>query len=420
MTLKNVKSMVYLYSSFLRIKKLVIYINPPYAEAPQRKFENEGKIGVEQSLVNKKYVEKLGQGNRELFVQFLTRIYFEIPNCIIAEFSKLKILTSQHFVDFRNFYLAKILNGFVCPASSFDNVKGKFPIGFLIWDTSNNQKFKKIKVNVYDKNGIKLRKKSFYNYENSEYINDWVKPYRADINKNQLIGKFPFMGNDFQQQNIIQINHHKMVYNKAAGQFLINQKNVLYACIYFAVRKCIEANWLNDRDQFLFPNKKWVKDLEFQSDCLAYTLFTNNIQSTFGVNHWIPFTEKEVNSREKFESDFMARYIARKVNTEVTYDLFSKVEKDDQVPLIFSSSAKAVFDAGRELWRYYHKHPNINVNASLYDIREYFQGRNEKGTMNKTSNDESYNKLIGDLRDRLKDLAKNIEPKVYEYGFLKK
>ena len=96
-----------------------------------------------------------------------------------------------------------------------------------------------------------------------------------------------------------------------------------------------------------------------------------------------------------------------------------KMNYSGTTPLEFSDEAKAVFYAGRELWRYYHKQPNINVNASLYDIREYFQGRNAKGTMNKTSKDEVYNKLIGDLRYRLKDLAKKIEAKVYHYGFLK-
>ena len=39
--------------------------------------------------------------------------------------------------------------------------------------------------------------------------------------------------------------------------------------------------------------------------------------------------------------------------------------------------------------------------------------------MNKTSNDEKYTELISDLRNKMKLLAKEIEPKVYEYGFLK-
>ena len=60
-----------------------------------------------------------------------------------------------------------------------------------------------------------------------------------------------------------------------------------------------------------------------------------------------------------------------------------------------------------------------NVNASLYDITEYFQGRNDAGRMNSKSDDTTYMALIGDLRSKLSLLADAIKPKVYEYGFLK-
>lgn len=404
-------------------KKLVIYINPPYKEASNKKtltVRDEGNRAVEQSMINKKYAEKLGQGNAELFAQFLTRIYFEIDGCIIGEFSTLKTLSGPHFINFRQFFLAKLEKAFVIPADSFDNVVGKFPIGFKIWDTSKKEKFNCIEVAVFDKNNINIGQKKYYSYDNSQYINDWIKPFRADIKKNQLIGKFPFKGSDFQNQNIIQIVHNKMDYNTEAGHFFINQKNVLYACIYFAVRKCIKATWINDRDQFLFPNKKWEKDLEFQSDCLAYTLFTNNIQSKYGINHWIPFTENEVKARTKFESNFMSLYISGKINTDTTLDLFSKIEKNIQKALEFSPEAKAVFNAGKELYKYYHQQKDCNVNASLYDIKDFFQGRTAAGRMNSKSDDATYSKLLKDLNKALEILAKRIEPKIYEFGFLKK
>ena len=79
---------------------------------------------------------------------------------------------------------------------------------------------------------------------------------------------------------------------------------------------------------------------------------------------------------------------------------------------MFSEEAKEVFDA---LWKYYHGQENINVNASLYDIREFFQGRNNKGKMNNSSNDETYMELIRELRNKLKFLANKIKPKIYEY-----
>jgi hypothetical protein len=76
-----------------------------------------------------------------------------------------------------------------------------------------------------------------------------------------------------------------------------------------------------------------------------------------------------------------------------------------------------------ELWKYYHAKTKGNntvpVNASFYDIREYFQGRSSNGKMNNISTDETYNKIIKTLRNNVKLLAQKIEPKIYEYGFLK-
>ena len=98
---------------------------------------------------------------------------------------------------------------------------------------------------------------------------------------------------------------------------------------------------------------------------------------------------------------------------------------DGTVPLTLSAEAQAVMDAGRELWRYYHQRPiaKEKPNASFYDIRLYFQGtkttKSGKQQMNTESDDPIYTALITDLRQKLKELAKKIEPKVYEYGFLK-
>ena len=127
------------------------------------------------------------------------------------------------------------------------------------------------------------------------------------------------------------------------------------------------------------------KGYRVSNDCLTFTLFSNNIQSKYGTNHWIPFTEQEVNAREKFESIFMTDFIKGKPKppskSSITIPMLFEPEtpfgRKNNTPLVFSAEAKAVFDAGRELWIYYHQQPNCNVNASLYDIREHFQGRNE-------------------------------------------
>jgi hypothetical protein len=405
-------------------KKLVIYINPPYAEASDKKTlgGKEGKSGVEQSAINKKYAKLLGQGNAELFAQFLIRINKEINGSIVGEFSTLKILQGSHFSDFRLNYKASLEKMFVVPADTFDNVKGKFPIGFMIWDSSKDINFKSIITDVYDRTGNFSNQKEIIAYDNSHFINEWIKPFRADKKDFNLIGKFPFKGNDFQNQNMVAVVHPNMLYNKEAGQFLINSKNLIIACIYYAVRKCIEATWINDRDQFLFPKNGWQSDFEFQNNSFTYTLFNNNIQSQYGSNHWIPFTEQEVNAKAKFESNFMADFIKGKIKKEIENESFFKDEvSHERKPLVFSEEATAVFDSGRKLWKYYHTQNdvNINVNASFYDIRAYFQGTNAQGRMNTRSEDITYTKLIADLRNKLAVLADKIKPKVYEYGFLR-
>lgn len=43
-------------------------------------------------------------------------------------------------MKFRETFKAEFLAGFLCPADTFDNVKGQFPIGFLVWDLDENNK----------------------------------------------------------------------------------------------------------------------------------------------------------------------------------------------------------------------------------------------------------------------------------------
>lgn len=118
-------------------KKLIIFINPPYAEASSGNTalgKGSNKPNIQDTMVGNQYKEILCRANRELFVQFFIRIYKEIPHCKLASFSKLKYINGNAFVDFRKTFKAKFLAGFLCPADTFDNVKGQFPIGFLVWD----------------------------------------------------------------------------------------------------------------------------------------------------------------------------------------------------------------------------------------------------------------------------------------------
>ena len=417
-------------------KKLVVYINPPYAEVSSK--AEKGKVGVNQTKTHTKYSPILGTAGRELFAQFLIRIYSEINGVTIAEFSKLKILQGSAFLNLKNYFQSKLEKIFLAPADTFDNVKGQFPIGFKIWNTNNKEIFTNILADIYDKNGNFIGLKGLFSVTKDQYINKFISIHKT-TNENNIGFMDGINGNDFQHNNIVYILNTKEQLPNPRGIW-INKNNLIPVSIYFSVRKVIQANWLNDRDQFLNPNNDWQNDTEFQNDCLAFSLFSNNIHTKFGTNHWIPFTEQEVNAQAKFASSFMTDFIKGKIKQEPTASNLFETETASSLqgntPLQFSAEATAVFDAGRALWKYYHSHPSTssgyaassgysgelktyNVNASLYDIREYFQGRNDAGRMNSKSDDTTYMALIGDLRSKLSLLADAIKPKVYEYGFLK-
>lgn len=216
----------------------------------------------------------------------------------------------------------------------------------------------------------------------------------------------------------------------------ITPKNLIPTSIYLSVRHCIKATWINDRDQFLAPNTKWEKDTEFHSDCLIFMLFhgQNKITSKEGINHFIPFSEKELDAAEAFESHFMQDFLQGKIKIsnkkkkgQQEFD-FQSDELEDTFtptkPLIFSDEAKEVLQAGKELFKHYHTQAkdkeNYNPNAALYDIKAHFQGFNDKDKMNppQKAKDEAYKDKLGELNYALKNLAKKIEVKVYEYEFL--
>lgn len=410
-------------------KKLIIYINPPYAEAASAKtVTGTGANKAGTSIGNRTYnlyKGRIGSACNELFAQFLVRVYHELSLCKIAEFSTLKTLQSSNFQEFRRLFRAKLEKIFLAPADTFDNVKGKFPIGFKIWDTAIPEVFDHITADIYDKSGF-IGKRSIR--PESSFINPW---YSMHYPKNKgkeftSIGIMNTRGNDFQNAKYIRIT----TLDNRNHTNHITPENLIVSCIYLSVRHCIPATWINDRDQFATPFSSWESDAVFHSDCLAYTLFhgQNRISSQEGTNHWIPFTEQEVHAPTLFKSHFMTDFIAGKLYKEEessSNELFEHEAPQQTLiprkPMTFSPEATAVFDAGRALWCYYFAQAGSEADpdAALYDIRLHFQGRDTKGKMNSDSPDAKYMELIGTLRQALKLLARKIEPKVYEHGFLR-
>ena len=320
----------------------------------------------------------------------------------------------------------------------------------MMWDLSKKEQIQNITCDVFSENVEFIAQKKFFAYDENMFITDWYRMYHTRTMNDNILGAIGLYGSDFQHNNFIRITNA----NKHPNRWtFITANNLIPTCVYLSVRHAIKATWLNDRDQFLYPNEMWEKDSEFQNDCLVFALFhgQNRISAKEGVNHFIPFSESEVEAKEAFESHFMYKFIKGKIKIDSTTTSKAKQSKFSDAdlelesksfipnkPLEFSTEAQAVFEAGKEIYKYYHQnfeqipeihsqhkdefYKNYNPNVSLYDIKGYFQGFKENGQgtakMNIKSIDSAYNALIADLRYALDKLAKKIKPKIYEYGFL--
>lgn len=408
-------------------KKILILINPPYAEAANSQG-NKGKTDVASTKFSK-FMNEYGFANRELFTQFLVRIQKEIPNATVAVFSKLKYINAPNFEKFRTLWKAEYLDGFIVHSKSFDSLKGDFPIGFLIWKLSASKKINmdtEISTEALDKNCNPIGSKVFYTIPSDKNLNGWLPRLKTDTEnipltnavtpqpkhakvtawRKDAIGYMLCNSNDIQNAPLTAIL--SSVYSSGNG-FYITAENLWRIAIIFTVRRIVKRTWINDRDQFLIPTLEL--DEEFKTDCLIWMLF-NGSNLTAGadklewdnslwsiINHFIPFSEAEVNAPERFESDFMYQYLSDK-----------KISKQ----------AKLVLGEGKLIWCEFfskvdargirEKYKLNRSDAGWYQIRKAIEERNADSDLPTSFRtfETAYSKL-----------EEKILPQVYSYGFLK-
>ena len=288
-------------------KKILVLMNPPYAESGSSSGE-EAKTDVATTKAAKA-MSDYGYAKRELFVQFVFRISKEIPTATLAMFSKLKYVNAPNFEKFRESWNVEFLGGFIVHSKAFDGLTGEFPIGFLVWKTNQNSKKKftisQITTEVLNKNVKPIGEKSFYNLHSSTFLNSWVKRPRANKQaviplKNAIspatrtidvrgcnwsdnaIGSLYLSSNDVQSTRTTAIVSSGF---NSAGAFFVNAENLWQAAIIFTVRKVIKPTWINDRDQFLQPTQPLSE--EFKTDCLIWMLFSgSNLTASANDLEW--------------------------------------------------------------------------------------------------------------------------------------
>jgi len=325
----------------------------------------------------------------------------------------------------------KYLGGFAVHSKAFDGLTGDFPIGFLIWKTDLLSKAKfpltEISTEALDKNAKPVGSKTFYVSSQNSHLNGWLPRLKTNcINiplKNAIhpqtakakvsswidsaIGYCLCNSNDMQNANLTVL--FSSVYSAGNG-FYVTAENLWKIAVIFAVRRLIKPTWLNDRDQFLQPTSP-LSD-EFKNDCLIWMLFNgSNLTASANdlewngkkwsiVNHFIPYTETEVNAPGRFESDFMVQYLADKK---------------------LSAEAIAVLEAGKILWQAYFTDTDVRTvrdelklnrpDVGWYQIRNALKARNTSGDAAPVD--------FSPFENAYKALGDKLRPQVFELGFLR-
>jgi len=109
---------------------------------------------------------------------------------------------------------------------------------------------------------------------------------------------------------------------------------------------------------------------------------------------------RRVSAPDRFESDFMVRYMADKV---------------------FSEEAQAVLDEGKKLWQAYFAHTDVRTvrdelklnraDVGWYQVRKALQARNSSGDFAPVS--------FKGFEGAYRALTEKLQPMVYELGFLR-
>jgi hypothetical protein len=421
--------------------KWIILINPPFATS-QEAGTNHGRS--KKDLSNTKvrsamHLENLGEVSRELFSQFIFRINKEFENkqAHLCMFSKLKYLNANNDQLLRdNIFQYKYENGFMFSVEHFHGTKGKFPVGFLIWNLKEkiSLDIQKVELAIYEKADLKTGIKIILNENRDNFLSKWinrpagVKKFPAfksgitvaiDSNKDvrdriseNFIACLMCAGNDLQHQNNTCLLSGPYV---SAGALSITPLNFEQSMVVHAVRRLPKATWINDRDQFMQPNTELNN--EFISDSTIWNLFSSSNQTVAMKNvlykennyqirnHFFPFLISDIKHWQMTDSDIAITM----TNDE---DRFVAAWLSKQV---LSAEASLLFSLAKELYKFYFKHLN-QLRSNKFKIQTWDAGWWQ--IRNVLADENLAEDLLKEIKAAHTTLKEKLLPQVYDYGFL--
>ncbi len=426
----------------------IILINPPFATSQDKSTATSGKTGVSDTRVRRVMHGKqynLGETSRELFAQFLFRIHHEFKkkDAYLCLFSTLKYINANNDQKLRDrIFRYHFERGFMFDSRSFDGVKGKFPVGCVVWNLSIEEDLatQNIVLDVWDRSvpPARIDSKRIPSVARSNFLNNWIDrpaasivfpPFSSALNVNGdkkdvrdriapgFICSMCSKGNDVQNLNYVAL--YSGPYG-SAGAWSVTAENFERSMVIFAVKKTTVSTWYNDRDQFMIPNVELPQ--EFINDCVVYALFhsSNQTVSLSGVqykgniynirNELFPFLIADVKQWQCSDPEILSG---------ITTDN-DRFAAQWLVNRMLSVEAQQVLDAARTMYKKFYE-VSVKLNTNRYRVSSWDAGLYQiVGCLG----DDGYNvgcdysPLIKVLREQMKCLSTKIDMQKSDYGFL--
>jgi len=421
--------------------KWVILINPPFATASAGMAKGDNKRDVNDTAVRRQMHDaNLGEVSRELFAQFLFRIHHEFRGkaAWLGLFSKLKYINANNDQKLRDaiFHYA-FERGFMFSSVNFSGTSrtSQFPVGFLVWNLAKEMSLENqsVALDIFNEDVEKIGIKQIPAVHKNQFLSKWVDrpaathkfpPFGSAIavksgNKDRrdrisdgFLGSLMAGRNDFQNQNLVYFLSGPAV---NAGAFSMTMENFEKAMVIHAVCRIPQATWINDRDQFMRPNKELAQ--EFIDDCVIWSIFSGSNQTAALTNveyegevyqitnHLFPFVKSEVKKWKIADSDIAATLAAGD-------DRFMARWLDGRK---LSAGAAAVLEAGRTVYEFYFANLN-KLDTPKFKISTWDAGwwQIRSALADQNLGDD----LLAAVKEKHAALKAKLLPQLPEYGFI--
>jgi len=437
-------------------KRLVFFMNPPYAEHSNAGTPGTSKAGVAKTAVNGDMLEsKMGLSSRQLYAQFMFRCrqvadMYGFKRHTVATFSVPTFMSSGSYRPFRQWWYSthEYKGGFLFQASHFADVSGRWGVSFTVWNSDGHTNGDHtLPIRITDEQNFEVvttNIKQIYSSDDRE-ASEWVRmPIKGlkGVDAPQMSSgltvvsaKERYAGTLVPGLTFFFQNKSNAVYESSTGVYYMSScsnregglsvlpANWRRAVALFSARKLVTETWINQKDEYLAPDEAESGYEQWVTDCHVYALLdtANNCTAMRNVqykeklwqihNHWFWMTHDAASARlrghpktKRMASDLVQKsdpYFARLL--------------EDGLPL--SPDARELLDMVRALWvksldareSFALTNPDLHLlawDAGIYQLKNLWK--------------EHYAEEWTAIKAKHKELVSRLQGGVYEFGFLKK